>query len=278
MLSIPSNSNLPVSGNIIAGPCDVIFPQASCATLSFGVPFDPEKVAGVCRINEKGKITSWQTAVKQNKNCSALLQSPGRYLLVKDTSPPVLMGLSVSNHGKQQLLKLAFKDDISGTNLDSLKIFYQDKKLSLTALSQDNETFVALYDGHFARNSFIRIAFADQAGNVANELCKAVIAPLNVRMLSCSVFPNPCRREAFLNMNFNGAVTLKESKVNIYDASGVEVDCIEAVQKKSNQMQAKWRLIDKNGRKVANGVYFAKVTLNTDQGQFKAKARLAVVR
>jgi hypothetical protein len=242
------------------------------------VPFDQEKGAGVCRINEKGKITSWQTAVKQNENCSALLQSPGRYLLVKDTRPPALMRFSVSNYGKQQLLKFVCKDDISGTNFDSLNVFYQDKKLSLTVLSQDDETISALHDGNLPQNSFIRVVFADRAGNVANELRKAVMAPLKVNMLNCSVFPNPCRREAVLNMNFNGTVRLKDSKIKIYDVSGIEVDCIEAVQKKSNQIQAKWRLIDKNGRRIANGIYFAKVILSTDKGQFKTEARLAVVR
>ena len=278
MLSIPSNSSVPLSGQILEGPCDVIFPQSGCATLSIKLADKPENGLGVCRINEQGKITLWRKVLKSDKSCSALLQSSGRYLLIKDVCEPNLLKFTLTNHGNGQLLKLTFKDDISGINFDSLKVFYKDKKLPLTILKHDQESVVALYGGFLSENSQIKIKFADHAENQATELRQATIDNAGVSMLNCCVYPNPCRREAAFNMEFSGPVILKNSKITIFDLSGMEIDCLHAVQIKTNQIQARWKLTDKNGRRVANGIYFAKINLNTDKGHFRSETRLAVVR
>ncbi|MGM0600067.1 MAG: T9SS type A sorting domain-containing protein [Candidatus Rifleibacteriota bacterium] len=278
MLSIPSVSSLPLSGDIIEGPCDVIFPESACATLSFSLPFNPENGLGVCRINEKGKITTWRNAVQTEQKASALLRSPGRYLLIKDTKPPTLVKFSASNHGNGQVFKFVFKDDISGINFDSLKVSSNDEDLPFTHLDQDSESLKVLYEGFLPEFVDLKIEFADKADNYSAEIRKVAVAPANIKMMNCRVYPNPCRRVATFNMVFNGSIILKDSKITIFDMSGMEVGRLNAVQKQSDRIQARWRLIGKNARRVANGIYFAKVDLNTDKGRFKAKAKFAVVR
>jgi flagellar hook assembly protein FlgD len=68
------------------------------------------------------------------------------------------------------------------------------------------------------------------------------------------------------------------AEVKIYDVSGHRVNRLPLVNKAGGVYEARWDLHNSSGRAVANGVYFAEVSVTLAGQKAKQRRKIAVLR
>jgi hypothetical protein len=134
----------------------------------------------------------------------------------------------------------------------------------------------------------ISLKVADRTGNtrITQEILFLIQPPLVIHEMTH--FPNPARARVTLRVGTNRPdISADMFKVSIYDSAGHKVRDsrgLDFVTRNSGNRKIQemvWDLTNDKGNAVANGVYFAKVTLSDpDNLEKKAKVthKIAVLR
>ena len=88
--------------------------------------------------------------------------------------------------------------------------------------------------------------------------------------------PNPIRTNTVFTYNL--AQAPDQVTVKIYTVSGRLIRTIEDASARRGYNETDWDARDKNGERLANGVYFYKVTVKTDAHKIEKIGRLAILR
>jgi hypothetical protein len=115
-----------------------------------------------------------------------------------------------------------------------------------------------------------------------------VVVPLKITQII--QYPNPARTRAYIRISANrGDIGTDLVKVKIYDVSGDKIRTVYGIRGVNERWginarylyDIPWDLCDSRGRKVANGVYFARIEVRDPDNpakKVKETFKLAVLR
>lgn len=276
MISIPIVADVPKGVDVLDGPFDIILTENSSATLILKGNKVSEGGIGICALNEVGQGVNWNGTNVSENSLSASVTRSGRYYLVKDSESPTLKNLVILNSRNGCQIRAELHDKISGINQDKVTISIDGREVRQRAFSDGELHCFSIPELAGGEHEF-ELRFEDNAGNQLTEMRSQVLVG-NVYLAVPEVFPNPCKVRATIKFNFSAAINLIASSIKIYDCSGELVESISGNQSAPNQVEAVWSARNKSGRKVANGAYLAKIRIQTAQGVFKSRCKIAVVQ
>ena len=147
----------------------------------------------------------------------------------------------------------------------------------------------AMIDDLISGEHSISLQIADKAGNLNVLPALRFVAQPPLKIHEVVQFPNPARNRVSLRISTNRSeVDAEEIRVKIYDTAGHLVAATnDLTMRQSNNGAGKvvqdvvWDLRNKDGRAVANGVYFARIEVR-DPDNYEKKTRythkIAVLR
>jgi len=147
----------------------------------------------------------------------------------------------------------------------------------------------AMIDDLVSGEHSISLQIADKAGNLNVLPALRFVAQPPLKIHEVVQFPNPARNRVSLRISTNrNEVDAEEIRVKIYDTAGHLVAATnDLVMRQSNNGAGKvvqdvlWDLRNKDGKAVANGVYFARIEVR-DPDNYEKKTRythkIAVLR
>ncbi len=213
----------------------------------------------------------------------------GTFGLFADITNPeiVVEGGSEKNSRSDIIINIA--DTGSGISQDTLKIIAGSKSYNIKP--GEIKTAVGGLSVHIPYESIksavksdeknIPLAFviADNAGNTAQTgIINYQIAPAVSLAQSIIAYPNPAK--TFVNIQYLIAQNAEEVSLKIYDSAMHTVynsDMNPAGA--SNAMQsARWNLVNDDGERVANGVYYYKIKIVINGEKTEKTGKIAVLR
>ncbi|GAB4269130.1 MAG: hypothetical protein Kow0029_04980 [Candidatus Rifleibacteriota bacterium] len=218
---------------------------------------------------------------------------PGTFAMMKDIMAPRASLITAIDHTKpirdpRPSFTWNIEEFGSGVNLDSAQAFLNGRPYSVIL---DNEGKMArlvptedLIGGEYE----MTLRISDKAGNQTITPAVRFLVLPPVVIYEVNQYPNPARTRVNLRISTNRPdVDWGEIDVKIYDAAGHKVaDSNNLTMRSSTNgllrvQDVVWDLRATGGKKVANGVYFAKITVrDPDNWSKKAKYvhKIAVLR
>jgi len=262
---------------VLAGPFDIILPEAASAAVVFSSQTYRAQGAGWCRVDDSGSITDWQPLRSAGNDRQASVAVAGRYFLLNDRASPVLALPRIRQIDANHLLiDVSASDDLSGVDFSGMRVLANNRQIE-ASYSAETSTIDLLVAALDHGENKITVELADRAGNLAKaSIAGQGLAPtVSAR---AEVFPNPCRQQARFRMNFSGAPLINYGEVKIYDTAGHHLVTLPLEQETASVYGAAWNLCSKNGRPVSNGVYIYRINAAADTQKFRASGKLAVLR
>jgi hypothetical protein len=260
---------------LLAGPFNIVNTINASATMIFERIEDLTGV-GLARIGSWHECIEWQPVKMQASQVSANVRGSGKYALMCDKTPPVIESFGVIGYEKPSAIEIKLGDDFSGIAPDTLKVSI-DGYGPIFPVTTRAESFIFALPQLACGEKVFRISFADRAGNVVETTRLQALAGM-ISLQSWTVFPNPCQGRCRMQQRFSAAINLISARTRIYDCAGDLVVELEPVQVAADLIETAWDSRNSAGHKVSNGVYLAKTRIVTDQGSFKAGAKIAVLR
>ncbi|PKL46789.1 MAG: hypothetical protein CVV42_15210 [Candidatus Riflebacteria bacterium HGW-Riflebacteria-2] len=262
---------------VLAGPFDIILPEAASAAVVFNADTYQAPRAGWCRVDDSGSIIDWQPLGPASNARQASVAVAGRYFLLNDRAAPSLSLPRVRQIDANHLLiDVVAADDLSGADFSGIRVMANNRqvKASYSARTSTIDLLVASLD-HGENN--ITVELADRAGNLARaSIIGQGLAP--IARARAEVFPNPCRQQARIRMNFSGAPLVNHAEVKIYDTAGHHLVTLPLDQETAAIYGTSWDLCSKSGKPVSNGVYLYRINASADTQKFRASGKIAVLR
>ena len=281
-------------------------------SLGYEIGLTESKLANSFKVNLKPSIATSQVGiglfyqngenwefVSKNKGkdgaYNGQTQKSGIYALLRDTKAPrISLSKQLDLTEPFKTARPEFPGNIKeyGAGIDPTTLAaYVDKGPAQTIQvdAQGNFVFKPLAD-LTGGNHELELKAADNTGNVGTlaSIKFQVVVPLQIAHIM--QYPNPARRKAFIRISANRSdITEDLIKVRIYDSAGHKVRTLYGIKavREAWGINARflydipWDLRNERNRKVANGVYFAKVTIkDPDNPKRKIKKihKLAVLR
>lgn len=262
-------------GETVAGPYDISIPSGISARANFTGITDVN--IGWCRVGDNGKNLEWNNFFENGKKKSVIVNSSGRYYLLRDCVSPNLGDLHVKGADSvRSLLGINVSDGMSGIDKDSLKVTVDNRNARVVYFENDGlieiDSSLMLTCG-----SRLEVELSDFAGNTARATLIAdssFASPVS----RVEAFPNPCRNNVNIAMKFARALIVDSAEVKIYDIAGHQVVKIPMTQSSSSEIYIDWDLTNKRHQQVANGVYFYRITCKAEGRKFKSRGKIAVLR
>ncbi len=265
------------AAEVLAGPFDLILPESASAAVVFKADTYRAPRAGWCRVDDSGSIVDWQPLRSAGDVRLAHVSAAGRYFLLNDRSAPQISLPRIRQIDANHLLiDVAATDDLSGIDFAGMRVLANNRTIK-AAYSSDSSTIDILVASLDHGDNNITVELADRAGNQARaSIVGQGLAPkVSAR---AEVFPNPCRQQASIRMNFSGAPLINHAEVKIYDTAGHHLVTLPLDQKTASVYGADWNLCGKNDKPVSNGVYIYRINATADAQKFRASGKLAVLR
>jgi hypothetical protein len=121
----------------------------------------------------------------------------------------------------------------------------------------------------------LSLTVCDRAGNMAGAELSA-LSPGRPELQQAVAVPNPARVTSSIHYRLSAAG--QAASVKVYDVAGHLVYAAEGPAAAGDN-SVEWPLFDRNGGRVANGVYLARVRVETGTGPaLKAMVKIAVLR
>jgi hypothetical protein len=276
MISMPSIPVQPVFSEVVAGPYDLMISGNSAATISVETRQNMATGLGFARISDSGRLHGFRPAKLVENRINAQIKESGRYYLLHDSKPPQLREFSAENSNAYCLLRLRLIDELSGIDPEEIQVRVDNLEVA-SEISQKDDFHYLRIQQLAAGEHLFELSFSDLAGNRQTELRQQAVAG-NILMLDPEVYPNPCRNRALVRHRFSASINLISLASKIYDSSGQLVAKLDGSQIATDCLETRWDLKNHQGERVANGLYFIKTRIATNQGMFKSKAKIAVLR
>lgn len=251
---------------------------------------------GIALFNQVGDNWNFVTASRDKEGAfAARTGSPQIFAIMRDIAAPRLsLAADMQLSEPFRTARPEFRGNIeeAGSGLDPRTVIASiddGPSQPVKVDSNGNFVFVPIAD-LVAGDHQLVIKAADRTGNTGLMAATrfSVVMPLSISQII--QYPNPANRRMFIRISANrkdlssGLVTVK-----IYDVAGhkvAELDYIKAVSEKwgANERylyDIPWDLRNRDGKIVANGVYFARIVVrDPDNPSIKTKRnfKLAVLR
>ena len=132
-------------------------------------------------------------------------------------------------------------------------------------------------------NHDLTIIAKDKTGNQATSgsMRFALVLPFEFKQII--QYPNPAKNNMTIRIRTNSTGINCNIRIKIYDVAGHKVadfDESDVIDRNDGNYEIRWDLRNKKGKKVANGVYIAKLeAINPETGKkVKATLKLAVLK
>jgi hypothetical protein len=182
--------------------------------------------------------------------------------------------------------------DASGIDADSVSAHIDSgpaQQVQQFDQASGNYSFRPMADLTGGRHT-LEIRAADNTGNQSQmtPVRFEVVVPLKITQII--QYPNPARTRAYIRISANrGDIGTDLVKVKIYDVSGDKIRTVYGIRGVNERWginarylyDIPWDLCDSRGRKVANGVYFARIEVRDPDNpakKVKETFKLAVLR
>ncbi|MDD3001917.1 MAG: FlgD immunoglobulin-like domain containing protein, partial [Candidatus Riflebacteria bacterium] len=245
---------------------------------------------GVGLFYQSGNTWKFVSAYKNADNAyAARIRSTQVFAIMRDMAAPTLtldekLDLTVPFTTSRPEFCGNIIDAGSGVDLYALEAVIDGKLTQKFTCNDDgNFVFVPLTPLEGGAHT-IEIKGGDRTGNkvASPQLRFEVVKELKVTQIV--QYPNPARGN-YMNIRFitnRSDITEDNVKIKIYDVAGHRVRTIDSAPRKiDTTYDFRWDMLNGKGKRVANGVYFAKVEIkdpNNPAIKFKKTLKLAVLR
>lgn len=229
----------------------------------------------------------------ENGIVSFAASSAGTFAMMRDEKAPratiVTDLVSAPLRDGKPTISWSIEEFASGINAESVVAVLDGRQHQIMLDSEGTAARFVPAEDLLGGNHEISLKVADKAGNmtVTPAIRFAVQPPLKIHEVV--QFPNPARNRVNLRISTNRPdLNAEEIRVKIYDVAGdLVASTNDLIMRASNNGAGKvvqdvtWDLRNKDGRTVANGVYFARIEVrDPDNWEKKTKYshKIAVLR
>jgi hypothetical protein len=218
----------------------------------------------------------WVSAAKlEDGKAVSELNFSGTVFAAYDDTPPLLDG---EPEGMSDgWTKFNVVETGSGIDEKSIRVLCGGKQVP-TKINEAGQLLANT--SAFKKGSYdFDIGLKDNAGNVlAKRLSGAVLGVMQVEQVVA--YPNPAKNRSTIRAELaGGSAASAEVSVRLYDVSGHRVLGQRSMrQGKAGIYEYVWDLRNDKGALVANGVYFAEITVKSASGSSKNRLKLAVLK
>ncbi|MBR4330625.1 MAG: Ig-like domain-containing protein, partial [Candidatus Riflebacteria bacterium] len=255
---------------------------------SMKVPESASQTTGIGLFYQKNG--SWKfisSNITTDKEIKARITSSQIFAIMKDSVAPSIkldesLDLSKAFETARPEFAGTIKDFGSGIDTNSLEAKIDNNVQSLSLDNNGNFKFKSLSE-LINGNHDLTITAKDRTGNLATSgsMRFALVLPFEFRQII--QYPNPAKNNLTIRIRTNSTGINCNIRIKIYDVAGHKVadfDESDVVDKNDGNYEVRWDLRNKKGKKVANGVYIAKLeAINPETGKkVKATLKLAVLK
>ena len=126
-----------------------------------------------------------------------------------------------------------------------------------------------------AGNYLFAVEASDTSGNAAKEELSFRVGG-ELKILNIANHPNPFSKETYFTYVITRPV--ENVSIKIYSSSGRLIAELEDALIRTGYNEILWDGKDESGADVANGVYFYKIIVETQDGKLSQTRKLAVIR
>ncbi len=232
------------------------------------------------------KNGSWKfisANISSEKDIKARITSNQIFAIMQDTVAPTIkldesMDLSKAFETARPEFIGNIKDFGSGVDTTSLEAKIDSNIQNLSIDNDGNFKFKSLSE-LINGNHDLTIIAKDRTGNstTTGSMRFALVLPFEFKQII--QYPNPARNNVTIRIRTNSTGVNCNIRVKIYDVAGHKVadfDENDVRDKGDGNYELRWDLCNKKGKKVANGVYIARLEANNPETGKKVKSTLKI--
>ncbi len=255
---------------------------------SMKVPESASQTTGLGLFYQKNG--SWKfisSNITPEKEIKARITSTQIFAIMRDSvAPSIKLDESVDLSKAFETARPEFAGTIrdfgSGIDTNTVQAKIDNNVQSISLDNNGNFKFKSLSE-LINGNHDLTIIAKDKTGNQATSgsMRFALVLPFEFKQII--QYPNPAKNNMTIRIRTNSTGINCNIRIKIYDVAGHKVadfDESDVIDKNDGNYEVRWDLRNKKGKKVANGVYIAKLeAINPETGKkVKATLKLAVLK
>ncbi len=254
---------------------------------------EPQTLSGAALYHNDGSGWKKVDYSAENGNLHFSAATAGTFALMRDTRAPRASMLnditSAPVRESRPVFTWSIEEFASGIAPETAIAVLDGRKYPVMLDETATVARFSIIDDMVSGEHSIALQIADKAGNLNVLPALRFVAQPPLKIHEVVQFPNPARNRVSLRISTNrNEVDAEEIRVKIYDTAGHLVAATnDLVMRQSPNGAGKvvqdvvWDLRNKDGKAVANGVYFAKIEVR-DPDNYEKKTRythkIAVLR
>ena len=255
---------------------------------SMKVPESASQTTGLGLFYQKNG--SWKfisSNITTDKEIKARITSSQIFAIMRDSVAPSIkldesLDLSKAFETARPEFAGTIMDFGSGIDTNSLEAKIDNNTQSISLDNNGNFKFKSLTELINGKHD-LTITAKDRTGNLATSgsMRFALVLPFEFKQII--QYPNPAKNNLTIRIRTNSTGINCNIRIKIYDVAGHKVadfDESNVIDRNDGNYEVRWDLRNKKGKKVANGVYIAKLeAVNPETGRkVKATLKLAVLK
>ena len=255
---------------------------------SLKVPETASQTPGLGLFYQKNGSWKFISAnINSDKEIKAKITSNQIFAIMQDSVAPTIkldesMDLSKAFETARPEFIGNIKDFGSGIDTNSLEAKIDSKNQSLSLDANGDFKFKSLSE-LINGNHDLMISAKDRTGNTATTGNMRFVLVLPFEFKQIIQYPNPARNNVTIRIRTNSTGVNCNIRIKIYDVAGHKVadfDESDVTDKGDGNYEVRWDLRNKKGKKVANGVYIARLeAINPETGKkVKTTLKIAVLK
>ena len=255
---------------------------------SMKIPESASQTTGLGLFYQKNG--SWKfisSNITSEKEIKARITSSQIFAIMRDSVAPSIkldekLDLSKAFETARPEFAGNIKDFGSGIDTGSIEAKIDNNTQSISLDNDGNFKFKPLTE-LINGNHDLTISAKDRTGNLATSgsMRFALVLPFEFKQII--QYPNPAKNNLTIRIRTNSTGINCNIRIKIYDVAGHKVadfDEGNVIDRNDGNYEVRWDLRNKKGKKVANGVYIAKLeAINPETGKkVKATLKLAVLK
>lgn len=239
----------------------------------------PEDKIHLYRMDKNG---NWQFQGGSIKDYTvkAQITGLGRLALMADTKEPTAQSFSPQELDEVDAAKVEFKGEFtdggSGLVNNSFKLELDGRELTGVEIDDEGKFSYKMKYALQKGKHEVSYTIQDKAGNILKQSSafRAEIFALN----EFTPYPSPAKN--YIQFQYKFGLRPDSIKMKIYDSAGHLVKDISDLfaGNSGNSRSARYDLTNRKGKRIANGVYFYKLTATRNGQTFKKTGKFAVLR
>ncbi|GAB1352975.1 hypothetical protein MASR1M12_17080 [Erysipelotrichia bacterium] len=262
-------------------------------SVAMSMKAEPQSLNGAALYHNDGSGWKKVNYKPENSNISFSATAAGTFALMRDIKAPRASLLnditSAPVRESRPVFTWSIEEFASGIAPETAMAVLDGRKYPVMLDETATVARFAAIDDLISGEHSISLQIADKAGNLNVLPALRFVAQPALKIHEVVQFPNPARNRVSLRISTNrNEVDAEEIRVKIYDTAGHLVAATnDLTMRQGNNGAGKvvqdvlWDLRNKDGKAVANGVYFARIEVR-DPDNYEKKTRythkIAVLR